>query len=528
MSENNIANYIVKRLEDYGVKYIFGYPGEQVIPLYEALRKSKIKHILMRHEQAAVHAADAYARITGNYGVCLATAGPGAMNLIMGVSTAYKDNVPLIVITGDVPTTVKGQDTFQDIDLNEVFKPVTIRSYNANTPERVQNNLEEILSLKRQGVTGPFHISIPKDIQTRLVNPDHKVIKKPKIKEIPPSYIQEVVKLIENAQRPVILAGAGIIYSHAEEDLKEFITKSKIPLTTSFSGRGVISEKDSKNLGMTGTRGNPIANYAINNADLIIALGTRLSSRTVKYFSTDEIIQVNTKEEHRNAKYFYQYGVHEFLRKINQVNINPTKKEWINDIRKQKFNTDRIIEETEKIHPELVVNTILEKMDENKTLVYDAGSTPTYFTENSVILKPYQRLFSGGFGPMGYSLPAAIGASFACDDDVILVGVGDGSIQMTIEELAVIDRYQLPVVIVIIDNSLLGIIKQWQDMANFPNYEVKLDNPDFIKIAQAYNIEARKVNSIEELSNTLDTAIANKKPYVIHIEVEDIPIPIND
>lgn len=525
-TDKNIAEYIVSKLEKEGVRYVFGYPGEQVLPLYEALRKSKIKHILVRHEQAAVHAADCYARITGDYGVCIATAGPGAMNLVMGTSTAFKDNVPLIVLTGDVAKDDKGLDTFQDIDINGVFKPITVKSYYCDSPEKLENNLEEVFSYKKSGITGPFHLNIPKDVQNKAMNIDHRIITKNKIKHPLQISITDTIKHINESKKPLIIAGSGIIYAGAIDELNEFVEKTKIPVTTTFHARGIIPEQEDINLGITGIRATKQAKYATEHADLILALGTRLSDRTRSNIITDNIIQINTKEEHRQTETFYQNDVKEFLEILNRNKINKKDDKWHKRILSQGEYPKNKLHKTKYLNQEEVVQTILSKQDQNITYIFDAGQTPTYFTVYSKPQKNSQLVFPGGYGPMGYSIPASIGASFAREEDVIITCPGDGSSQMTLEELGVISTYKLPIVIVIIDNQLLGIIKQWQDMAGIPNYQVKLENPDFVQLAKAYNIEADEITTIEELSSKLDEAIKEKKPHLLHVRVDDQHIPL--
>lgn len=524
--EKNIAEHLIDTLEEHGVKYIFGYPGEQVLTIYEAIRKSNIQHILMRHEQAAVHAADAYARITGNYGVCLATAGPGAMNLTMGTAAAYKDNVPIILISGDVNSTQKREDTFQDVDLNAVFKPITIKSYQINSSEKLQNDLSEIFEFKNEGITGPFYINIPKDIQSKPHNTHHRIIEHKKSKHIQPDEKEDIINTIKEAQHPLIIAGSGIIYADGIDEFKQFIEKTQIPITTTFHARGIIPEKDPQNLGLQGKRANTKSRIATQKADLIIALATKLTDRTMQNIKTDNIIQINTNKNHQKTDKFYQYNIKDILKQLNKEQLPQTNPEWIKYIENIKTTKQTTQKNTEKLDPEVVIKEILKKSDTNTTIILDAGTTPTYLTLHSKLEKPSQMIFPGGFGPMGYSLAASIGASFARDNDIIFATTGDGAIQMTIEELAVISHYQLPVIIFIINNSSLGIIKQWQDMADNPNYEVSLDNPDFIKIAEAYNISADNITTIEELRVKLDKAINEAKPHLFNIEVENIHIPL--
>lgn len=525
-SDKNTAEYLVKLLEEHGVEYVFGYPGEQVLPIYEALRTSKIKHVLTRHEQAAIHAADSYARISGKCGVCLATAGPGAMNLVMGVSACYKDNVPVLILTGDVPTDVKGKNTFQDLPLNDVFKPICFKSYNAHSPEKLENSINEAFMHFDEGITGPFHINIPKNIQNKPMNVHHKVIHTNIIKPIKESDILDTIKQIEVSEKPLIIAGYGVIYSGAINEFLEFVEKTNIPVTTTWNARGIIPESDEKNLGLTGNRGTTKANYAAEHADLILALGTRLSERTTSHINTENIIQVNTNKTHDNAKTFHHYNVKDFLNKLNENKYSKDYSKWTNRINKKEEEPEEVLKETDKLHPKTVTKNILNHCDNNTTVIIDAGTIPTYFTTESTVEKTGQILFSGGLGPMGYSIPAAIGATYARHEDVIIAATGDGSIQMTIEELAVLNTYKLPIIVIIINNSLLGIIKQWQDMAGTPKYQVDLENPDFVKIAQAYNIEADNITSIEELNEKLAEAIKEKKPHLFNIEVADVPIPL--
>lgn len=525
-NDRNTAEYLVKLLEEHDVDYVFGYPGEQIIPIYEALRKSKIKHVLTRHEQAAVHAADSYARCSGKCGVCLATAGPGALNLSMGVATAFKDNVPLLILTGDVPTDLKGNNTFQDLPLNEVFKPITIKSYYARTPEKLENSINEAFMHFEDGVSGPFHINIPKDIQNRPMNIAHKVIHTKKIKSPKESDISDMIKRIEESKKPLIIAGYGIIYADAIKEFEEFIEKTEIPVTTTWTARGIISEKNERNLGLIGNRGTVKANYASEHADLILALGSRLSERTTSHVNTNNIIQINTNPEHKNAETFLNNEIKEVLQIINKKEIKTTDKKWVNRIQIQEEKPKQKLEETDKLHPELVIQNILKHVDENTTVTIDAGTIPTYFTIDSTLEKNSQIIFSGGLGPMGYAIPSAIGATYARHNDVIIAVTGDGAVQMTIEELAVLNTYKLPVIVIIINNNMLGIIKQWQDMAKYPKYQVDLDNPDFIKLANAYNIEADTITSIEELNEKLSQALKNKKPHLFNIEVADVPIPL--
>ncbi len=523
----NTAEFLVKVLEDNNVEYIFGLPGEQVLPLYEAIRTSSIEHILVRHEQSATTAAESYARCRGSIGVCIATAGPGALNMVMSTAVANKDNVPLIVITADVDSSIKGLDRFQDIDLNGVFEPITYKSYYISNEESLKPTLEEIFSCIESGINEVFHINIPKDIQKNKLDIDTELKKYEVIPKPNESDVEDVIKQLETSKKPLIIAGSGLIYSHSNESLLDFLDNTKLPLTTTYQARGIISENDPQNLGIIGIRSKEKSRYASENADLVLALATRLTDRTTAHIKTSNIIQVNSLKDHKKVDYFINCDVEDFLKQLNKKKLPKTNKEWLDSIDRIKEDNSIEIPKTDsKLHPRAVIKTILSFMDEDTTISIDAGTIPTYFTIDSIFYKKSQILFSGGVGPMGYSLPAAIGASFARCDDIIFAATGDGSFQMTIQELATISSYNLPIIIFIINNNLLGIIKQWQDSNGMENYQVKLDNPNFIKIAEAYDIEADNITSINQLKEKLKDAIKDRKPHLFNINVIDEPIPM--
>jgi acetolactate synthase-1/2/3 large subunit len=523
------ADALVKILEFNNVKFIFGHPGEQILPFYDAMRQSKLKHILMRHEQGAAHAADGYSRASADVGVCTATGGPGAMNLVMGIATAYKDSVPLIVITGDVPTDIKGKNEFQDVDICAVFKPITIESFDIKTPE------EGILALKGAFETikyhkkGPIHLNFPKDVLENYV--DESIIGSLKDEnyqqKVDYNTLKNIFKLLENSKNPLILAGAGAIWSHASDILLKFAKNHDIPVATTYHGRGIISEENSLSAGMIGLRGTDAANYAGKNCDLILGLGCRFSERTKVGIGNCKIIHVNLDEGVLDGDIKIQSDIKEFLEMIMDVQIKPNKM-WL--LKVQKHSNRSHIDTNYPdipIKPQTAIKEILIASNDS-IIVNDAGTHTTWVTLLISVKTPSSLLFSGGFGPMGYGIPGAIGAAFANPDKNVVAVVGDGDFQMTSQELATINEYDLPILVCIINNSSLRIIKQWQDRYYGKCYQVELENPDFILLSEAYHIPAMKVDSPGQISSAVYKALSFKKPYLIEIVVdknEEIPLP---
>lgn len=533
-SPERFAQAIIKILELEGVKYIFGHPGEQILPIYEALRNSEIEHILMRHEQGAAHAADAYARISGKFGVCVATAGPGALNLIMGVATAYKDSVPLLILTGDVPTDLRGDDVFQEIDVREVFAPITISSYRIKTPEDGVLKLKEAIEMFRMGKTGPINIILPSDVlnmemDVSLINSEidknHEKIDKENVDL--DNNVTEALKLISSAEKPLIVAGNGIFWSKSSNKLLKYAESHYVPVSATYPARGVFPDDNPLYLGMIGIRGTEAANFAGKNADLIIALGSRLSERTRAGIGNSRIIQVNLDKKAFKGDINIQEDVGVFLDTMFNLEVFDRGK-WLQELKKYskryKINTDF---DNIPIKPQTAINEILEAAGDS-IIVNDAGSHTTWVTLLQRIKEPGSFIFSGGFAPMGYALPAAVGASLAEPEKPVVVIVGDGGFQMTVQELASIVQRNLPVIVCLINNQSLGIIKQWQLMKYGETYQVELQNPDFIKLAVAYGMDSKRVDTPGEVYLAVKEALNLKIPYLLEVIVdkdEEIPLP---
>ncbi|MGZ7047094.1 MAG: thiamine pyrophosphate-binding protein [Methanobacterium sp.] len=513
------ADALVQILENKDVKFIFGHPGEQILPFYDALKNSKIKHILMRHEQGAAHAADGYARTSFNLGVCVATAGPGALNLVMGVATAFKDSVPMIVITGDVPRDLKGKNVFQDLDLNEIFKNITLESFYIENPEDGISKLKYAMELIKHGKTGPVHLNFPKDVLETTVDMTVLDASSGCTYNPPLKYIGDAIKLIENSKKPLILAGTGVIWAHAVDEFRDFAIRNSIPVVTTYSARGVLPEDHPLCLGMIGLRGTTAANFAGKNCDLLIALGCRFSERTSLGIGETEIIHVNPDPDVLCGIIRIQGDAGEFLNKMKDIHIKD-REEWLNNLESHSKTYEvRTNYKDIPIKPQRAIKEIL-KASNHLTTISDAGAHTTWVNLLKKIVRPSELIFSGGFGPMGYGIPAAIGASIANPKEKVILIVGDGGFQMTEQELAVIAQEKMEILICIIDNSSLGIIKQWQEMNYRESYEVDLQNPDFIELAKAYGINGRLLNAPDEVYSAVKKALSMKGPYILDIKVD--------
>ena len=595
----NTAEALIRLLEQDGVKHIFGHPGEQILPFYKALKDSSIEHILTRHEQGAVHAADAYARSSGNYGMCISTAGPGAMNLVMGLATAFKDSVPLLVITGDNDYSRKDEDIFQNSPINDVFENITVASFHPSSAKSAIFNLMESLIMLHKCPKGPVHINLSKDVLMEEVDLNdislEKLIdssKTPIFADIPSdldcfnekisnldglyelvnifddqfnyfdgklvfiddfsknvmanvdSSINLAIEKLKSSRKPLIVVGNGIVWGKAIEKLNAFVSKTWVPIATTFHSKGVISEDDKLNLGIVGLRGTSIANYAYENSDCILVLGARLSERTIAACDfgdiKDKIIHVNIDDGCLKGNIQICMDASDFLGLLlNDLESKEYKdkdfilyQNWINEIYS---NYDPLIvegiEESEEncspLRPPYAINKIVNAF-KGSYFLSDAGTHTTWTTLLSSNDKFGNLLFSGGFGPMGYGLPGAIGVAVAHPDNQVVVICGDGDIQMVIQELATIREYDLNVNVFIIDNSQLGIIRQWEETVyDMEKYQIDLSNPDFVKLAEAYGIDSMKVESKEDLELAIDDAFDSNHAFLVDVCVceENIPLP---
>jgi len=537
----NGAQTIIKFLESKKVKKAFGYPGGPIIVLYDAIYEAKFPHILTRHEQGAAHAAEGYAKATGEVGVMIATSGPGSTNLVTGLADAYLDSVPILAITGAVARSSIGSDAFQEADINGITQPITKYNYLVMSPDELLPVLEEAWALTTEGRPGPVLVNVPKDILSSAINPESiqpsrfKRHRPEKIK--PGSLIPKVYDLILKAKNPLVLVGGGVILSKdAPLYLKKFIEMTGLPVAHTLMGKGAIDENHPKSMGLVGMHGSPQANIALGKCDLILAVGVRFSDRVigdpVKYNKKQrEIIHVDldpaeigklvapTLAIEDDACNFFKMMVEN----APEFNKDEEWGEWfaVLNQKQEKYKSIKMqmYEEINGLTPQYVVNAVArECKGKNPILVTDVGQHQIFAAQHFPVETPRSFITSGGLGTMGFGLPAAIGAAVSCPDRRVVLFAGDGGFQMTIQELGLLHKLQSNVKVFIVDNACLGMVRQWQQLFFNEHYsETTMDNnPDFVKICEAYGIESLRVRNVDELKQTMKKVFETDKPFVVH------------
>ncbi|MGX7638304.1 biosynthetic-type acetolactate synthase large subunit [Candidatus Karelsulcia muelleri] len=534
------AEIIVKTLIYNNVKFIFGYPGGAVMPIYDSLftYKKQIKHILTRHEQGSIHAAQGYARVTGKPGICLSTSGPGSSNLITGLADALIDSTPLLCITGQVSSNLLGTDAFQEIDIIDISIPVTKWNFQITKPDQIFEVISKGLNLATNGRPGPILIDITKNTQVQQLNqviifPPKKNIKTQN--KINKKELQKVIKTIKKARKPIIIIGQGVKLANAENQLKQFAEKTNIPVASTLLGMGILKTNHKLNYGMLGMHGNYQNNILILKSDLIIAIGLRFDDRVIvniKTISPKTIIihiDIDNYEINKRLKttiYLLGNLKHNLNYLIKNFKPNSTEK-WLKHFNLLKKVERKYVKEKEFIKTKIgitmpeVINYINLYKKTNCILVTDVGqhqmSASRYF--NFTTRK--SQITSGGLGTMGFALPAAIGAKIGAKRRQVICIVGDGGFQMTIQELGTIMQYEIPIKIIILNNNFLGMVKQWQDLffnRRFSN--TKIYNPNFTNLSKAYNIKSKKVFVKEKLKENIKKMLKSKEVFLIEILVE--------
>ncbi len=508
----NVAAKLVEILKEENITDVFGIPGEQIMPLYKALSTSDINHVLTRHEQASTHAADAYARSSGKIGVCITTASPGALNSTMALATAYKDNVPILILTGDNELKYRGSDHFQTTPQVEIFSHITRASYNPLNGTEAMYVLRASIYELKNNPKGPIHINLSKDV---LLEEDFDDFELCYLCEDDLSNLSKAQELINNSEKPLLILGAGAITQ--SETIQMIAEKYKIPVTTTFHGKGIIPDESELNLGLCGIRANGQAKYAFENADCIIGLGIKASERTLPVMP-DNFIHVNINRDVLVGDYPIHGKVEDFLLEIDFKKVS-----WLDEILEIDGAYD-LAGLDDDLKPQAAIKRILEKFDDN-IIISDAGSHTTWTTLLKKSKKPRQLLFSGAMAPMGYGLPAGIGAGIATGEKIIVIN-GDGDFQMNLQELATLHEQNLDVIVFILNNSEFGIIRQWQeDFYEMDPYQIKLNNPDFVKLAASYAIDSIRVDNLDDLELILEKDLTGPLVVEIIVESENIPLP---
>ena len=540
----NGARILWESLMREGVDTVFGICGGAVIHIFDALPEYPIHFVLMRHEQAAAHAADGYARATGKVGVCIATSGPGATNLVTGIATAYMDSSPVVAITGQVPTPFIGKDAFQETDITGITLPITKHNYLVTDVEDLARVVKEAFHIARTGRPGPVLIDIAKDVQfseTEYRYPDG--VNLPGYDPDPSDGldgIQQAARLINQAQRPLILAGHGVILSGAHAELRELAEKAQIPVATTLLGISSIPESHPLCLGMAGMHGQAFANKAIQASDLIIAIGMRFDDRVTGSLATFAPhakivhIDIDPAEIGKNVAVDVPLvgDVKPILQGLNPLVEPAQHPDWLAQIaewREDSTQDDPLREDFDRLLPQYVVREIWRATKGDALVVSDVGQNQMWEAQYFIHDKPASLITSGGLGTMGFALPAAIGAKIGRPEETVWVVAGDGGFQMTIHELATVVQEGLPLKIAILNNGYLGMVRQWQQLFFECNYcATPLLGPDFAKVAQAYGIAGFTVKEKGQVTPTIQQALEIQGPVVIdfHVEREECVYPM--
>ena len=530
------AKLLVEALQREGTDTIFGYPGGSVLPIYDELYDSPLRHILVRHEQAAAHAADGYARASGRVGVCLATSGPGACNLVTGIATAYMDSVPIVALTGQVPTTMLGNDAFQESDIQGITMPVTKHNYLVKDTADIPRVVKEAFYIAGTGRQGPVLIDLPKDVNTRSIK-EPAVPEKVVLRGYNPTYkgnkrqIDKAIELITTAERPLIYAGGGVISSNASPELVEFAIKLGIPVTTTLMGLGCIPCDHPLNLGMLGMHGTEYANFAVTECDLLIAIGARFDDRVTGKIDTfaphAKVIHIDIDPAEIGKNKRVDVPIVGDVKSVLSDMLHGLKKSnacdaWDKKIKHWKQHHPlRYGKDNGCLHPQFILQQMNELLQGNAVIVSEVGQNQMWTAQYFCFRQPRTWITSGGLGTMGYGFPAAIGASFARPDVPVIDVAGDGSIQMNIQEMGTVAQYKIPVKIAILNNMYLGMVRQWQELFYDRRYSyTELPPVEFVKIGKAYGIDGIKVESCDEVMPALKAAVDCDGPFVLDFRIE--------
>lgn len=529
-----VAEAIIQCLKKENVKVVFGYPGATVIPMYEALRKSDIEHVLVRQEQAAGHAASGYARATGKIGVCIVTSGPGASNIITGIAAAYMDSIPMVIITGQVKSTLIGRDVFQELDITGATESFTKYNFLVKKSEYIPKIIKESFYIAQTGRNGPVLIDIPVDIMDEDID-DFQYPKtvnirgyKPTI-EGHPGQIKKIVSRIKISKSPLICVGGGVILSEGERQLREFVEKSHIPVVHTLMGKGAMNEESDYYIGMIGTHGFDYANRAVDNADVLILIGTRASDRTTcgisQFAKKADIIHIDIDPaeigKNLNVNIPVVGDIKNILEKLSERICPLDTTQWMCKIRGWEKSMQSQRRGTEKVNPRYVLDNVSQVLEKDAILTADVGQNQIWCARNFKIIGKRKFLTSGGLGTMGYSIPSAIGAKIGCPNKEVVAFVGDGGFQMSMFELGTILERKINIIIVLFNNSGLGLVREIQRNNCLKEFEVNFKyNPDFIKLVESYGLPAKRVRNDDEFKEAFQEALHSDRAFLIECMVD--------
>lgn len=548
------ARIVIECLVEQGVDTVFGYPGGAILNIYDELYKHKdrIRHILTAHEQGASHAADGYSRSTGKTGVVMATSGPGATNLVTGIATAYMDSVPMVAITCNVGCSLLGKDSFQEVDITGITMPITKHNYIVRDVNELADTIREAFVIAKSGRPGPVLIDIPKDVTAAVTEYESvscDVAQKTNLKrsnirriakESVPSEteIQKAVKLISESNRPFLYIGGGVVISDACEQLKTFAEKMNIPVSVSLMGKSAFPSTHPLCCGMIGMHGTKAANCGANKSDLIIAVGARFSDRVIsdpsKFAKNSKVLHIDIDPAEINKNIPTEASlvgnIKEILEKLIPLVPARVKSAWNDQMDEWKQHIPAMYSKKTRLHPKFVFEHINKKLGDDTIITTEVGQHQMWTAQFYPFTKPRTLLTSGGLGTMGYGTGAAIGAQVANPDRNVVHIAGDGSFRMNCNELATIAHYNLPIIIVVVNNGVLGMVRQWQNLFYDKRFsETTLDfGPDFVKLADAYGIAGYRANTEEEFVKVFEEATKNRKPAIIDcsMNIDEMVLPM--
>ncbi len=530
---------IIESLKNMGVKTIFGYPGGQTIPFYDMLYDADMDHILVRHEQCAAHAADGYARASGKVGVCLATSGPGATNLVTGIATAFMDSSPIVAITGQVPTHLIGNDAFQEADIVGITMPVVKHSFQPKDPDLIPSVIKSSFKIASTGRPGPVLIDVPKEVQEEELSKfDDSLIETPGYNPTIKGNIKQIKKardLIKEAKKPLILAGAGVIISNACCELKKLANTINAPVMTSLLGKGAIDENDDLALGMLGMHGRKVSNDYINESDLLIAVGIRFSDRTTgrldSFVPYTKVIHIDIDPAEIGKNVDVDLPIvgdaRNVLESLNETltgyvaskDVN----DWTNTVKQAKIDLNpRVTYDDVPLKPQTVIKEISEVLTPESILTTDVGQNQMWAAHFYNTQKPRKFISSGGLGTMGFGFPSAIGAKVACPDDPVVSLNGDGGFLMVCQELATIREYDIPVIAIVLENRTLGMVYQWQSLLYDERHSQTLlgNSPDFVKLSESFGVNSVRITKPGETKEALSSAIKDNEPILLDVVID--------